>query len=434
MASISKQPNGRRTVQFVAPDGKRRSIRLGKVPQRTAETVKTRVELILAATLAGHAIDQETALWVGDCDDTLAQRLAAVGLIPKRALREVCRLGEFLESYVDSRADLKNSTKLVRNLVASDLKEYLGERRDVKTVSVADAENFKQWLIGRQLASTTVHKRLQVTRSFFETMTRRKLITENPFESVKSAAIGLRDRQHFVTRPDTDKLLAACPNVDWRTIVGLARFGGLRCPSEVLSLKLTDINWESGRIVVTSPKTEHLGKATRVIPLFPELRPILLDAAEAAARGAIYVVDEQYRRACCTETGWRNLNLRTTFKKIIRRAGLNAWPRLFHNLRASRETELVEKFPVQVVADWMGNTPKVALRHYLMTTDAHFEAAASEVVEAVQNPVQHARASGCTSVHVVRDDSAIPAEVAAAASLIIDPIAGTGLEPVTAGL
>lgn len=53
-------------------------------------------------------------------------------------------------------------------------------------------------------------------------------------------------------------------------------------------------------------------------------------------------------------------------------------PRLFHNLRASRETELVEKYPVQVVTDWLGNTPKVALRHYLMTTDEHFEAAVKE--------------------------------------------------------
>ena len=37
---ISKDPNGRRTIQFVGSDGKRRSIRLGKVSQRQAEAVK----------------------------------------------------------------------------------------------------------------------------------------------------------------------------------------------------------------------------------------------------------------------------------------------------------------------------------------------------------------------------------------------------------
>ena len=34
MASITRESNGRRTIQFVCGDGKRRSIRLGKVSQR----------------------------------------------------------------------------------------------------------------------------------------------------------------------------------------------------------------------------------------------------------------------------------------------------------------------------------------------------------------------------------------------------------------
>jgi len=86
--------------------------------------------------------------------------------------------------------------------------------------------------------------------------------------------------------------------------------------------------------------------------------------------------------------GWANANLRTTFTKIVRRAGLTQWPRLFHNLRASRETELVESYPVQVVTSWLGNTPTVAMKHYLMTTEAHFEAAVGGDHEAAQNPAQ----------------------------------------------
>jgi hypothetical protein len=31
MASITKHPNGRREVQFIGPDQKRRTVRLGKV-------------------------------------------------------------------------------------------------------------------------------------------------------------------------------------------------------------------------------------------------------------------------------------------------------------------------------------------------------------------------------------------------------------------
>ena len=49
--------------------------------------------------------------------------------------------------------------------------------------------------------------------------------------------------------------------------------------------------------------------------------------------------------------------------------------RLFHNLRASRETEFVESYPLQVVTGWLGNTPKVAMEHYLKVCDSDFDRA-----------------------------------------------------------
>jgi hypothetical protein len=135
------------------------------------------------------------------------------------------------------------------------------------------------------------------------------------------------------------------------------------------------VNWEANRIAVQSPKTERHGKATRIIPLFPELKPHLERSFELAPEGAVYVVDERYRKASLRPGGRRNANLRTTFEKIFKPAGLEPWPRLFQNLRASRETELVDRFPVQTVVNWLGNTPTVALKHYLMTPNDHFERA-----------------------------------------------------------
>ena len=58
-----------------------------------------------------------------------------------------------------------------------------------------------------------------------------------------------------------------------------------------------------------------------------------------------------------------------------RSAGIEPWERLFQNLRASRETELANEYPLHVVTAWMGNTEKVASKHYLQVTDAHFEQA-----------------------------------------------------------
>ena len=52
-----------------------------------------------------------------------------------------------------------------------------------------------------------------------------------------------------------------------------------------------------------------------------------------------------------------------------------AWGRLFHNLRGSLETELAQDHPVHVVAQWLGNTPKVAAAHYLQVRDSDFDRA-----------------------------------------------------------
>ena len=391
MASISTDPKGKRRILFVNPDGDRKQIRLGKVSQRSAEGVKYRVEQLLESLNLGRSMQADLAQWVADLEPWLAKKLANVGLIPKPEAKAAATLGPFLKAYIDSRVDLKPATKIVRGQVIRDLTEFFGATRDVETITPGNADDFKQWLVGRELAPTTIHKRLQVARSFFHAMRRRKLIDENPFEGVKAAATGIKDRQQFVTREEIARVIDKCPDHHWRMIIALSRYGGLRCPSEVLSLRWQDIDWEANRIMVTSPKTaHHPGKDSRVIPLFAELRPYLAEAFDLAPDGAVYVVDERFRKAAMGPAGWMNANLRTTFTKIVKRAGLKPWPRLFHNLRASRETELVETYPVQVVTSWLGNTPSVAMRHYLMTTDEHFDAAVKDTAKAAQNPAQQA--------------------------------------------
>lgn len=58
--------------------------------------------------------------------------------------------------------------------------------------------------------------------------------------------------------------------------------------------------------------------------------------------------------------------------RILERIGVEPWPRLFQNLRSSRETELANQFPIHVVTGWLGNSPKVAQQHYLQITEQHF--------------------------------------------------------------
>jgi hypothetical protein len=116
-----------------------------------------------------------------------------------------------------------------------------------------------------------------------------------------------------------------------------------------------------------------------VIPLFPLLRPHLDAAFVAADDGNVYVFPEEYRSRANGPGGWANANLRTTLTKVIRRAGMEPWQRLWHSPRASCESDLAQSFPLAVVTKWLGNTPSVALRHDVDPTEAAFDRAATWV-------------------------------------------------------
>ena len=144
-------------------------------------------------------------------------------------------------------------------------------------------------------------------------------------------------------------------------IFTLARFGGLRCPSEVLGLKWTDVDWDLNQLRIDSPKT-----GMRFVPIFPEIRKALDESFEAAADGAIYCVS-RYRD--------KTQNLRTQLGRILAIAKVEPWPKLFVNLRSTRRTELQEVFPDHVVNKWLGHSGKVAEKHYLQVTDEHLRKA-----------------------------------------------------------
>ena len=90
MASISREKNGRRTIQFVAGDKKRKSIRLGKVSQRVAEAVKIRVEHLNAATIHGHAIAKLLNIRIIVLADSAKRELLDDTALEFRRVHHVC--------------------------------------------------------------------------------------------------------------------------------------------------------------------------------------------------------------------------------------------------------------------------------------------------------------------------------------------------------
>jgi hypothetical protein len=201
----------------------------------------------------------------------------------------------------------------------------------------------------------------------------------------------------FIDRGTIAEVIDAAPDAEWRLLIALSRFGGLRVPSEALALRWADINWEHNRMTVRSPKTEHHeGKGERIVPLFPEIREHLQAVFDAAPEGAVNVIG-RYREG---------VNLNPQLRRIIKRAGLMPWDRTWHNLRASRQTELAATFPLATACAWIGNKKAIAAGHYLQITDADWaratgapESGAKSGAHSTQKAAQQVPAS-------VRTDSA----------------------------
>ena len=431
MASIVEDPNGRKRILFVGADGKRRPIRLGKATAKQAEAFKMKVEQLVSAKILGHPPDDETSRWAAALDDRMRERLERAGLLRKRETKQSVTLGILMDEFFAA-ITVKAGTETTYRQTRRSLLDHFGEAKLVRDISPLDADKWRQAMKAEGLAEATISKRVKTARQVFRKAIRWKMLEENPLDDVKAGSQANKARMHFISRPDAQKVMDACPDAQWRLLFALSRYGGLRCPSEHLALTWADVDWggegRPGKVRVTSPKTEgHEGGEFRFIPLFPELRPILLEVFEQAEPGAVHVIT-RYRD--------RNQNLRTQLQRIIKRAGVKPWPKLFHNLRSTRQTELAEHHPIHVVCAWLGNSRAVAQSHYLQVTEAHFEEAAAEspgrgAAKAAQQPAELARTASRTLYPQTPQPPVLPG-AATPCEVSQDPIVTpTGFEPVS---
>jgi len=312
----------------------------------------------------------------------LHDRLARAGLVEGRSAGRTPLASFLADLFATFAGKLKPNT--LRNYEqARDclLTHFAG--RTIQSITPKDADAYAAWLRDGREKKLPAAKWLIVARQFFKRAMKWGLIQSNPFADVRAGSQANKDREHFVSREDVANLLAAAPDAEWRAMIALSRFGGLRCPSEVLALRWSHVDFGNGRLRVPSCKTEHhAGGAERTIPLFPEVESALLELYDPEDVGNSLIIT-RYRDT--------RSNLRTQLCRIIKRAGLEVWERPWHNMRATRETELAESFPIHVVCAWIGNSARVAQAHYLQVTDAHYEKA---IDGAAQKAAQRTHAKG----------------------------------------
>jgi integrase len=382
MASIRKRPNGIYEVRYIGPDNERTSIYLpAKTTKLEATTVGSKVDHIVARQITGNSPDPTVAQWLAGLPAKLYDKLARAGLTAPKAEPEAepvteqppskPTLNEWTRRCIEKHSG-KASTVEQLEITARGLLQYFGPDRSIETITPGDAEDFRNWLqtAGSEysgfktgLADNTVRRRIGRCKQFFHAAVKHELIARNPFADEVSAVRGNADRLFLVPAAWIEACIRVAPCEDWRIILALARYGGLRS-HECRLQRWEDIDLANNRMMVRSNKTPPV----RPCPIFPELRPHLLRAREMAPAGAEFVQTRYQTDA----------NIQTTLAKIVTKAGLTPWPKLMQNLRATRETELLAHYPAKDVTTWLGNSPEVAAKHYAMPMQQSFQRAVVE--------------------------------------------------------
>ena len=360
-------------------NGTRKTILLGaKYTEKTATELKGIVETLLHnKNNSVEILGKKTAVWIESASQEIRDKLVKAGLIE---LPPSYTLNDLWETFRKQKKGVEQSTLKSYDYTEHRLFSFFDRATDLSKLAPENFEEWKEFLqteyrsprTGEPLVEATVAGSITKVKAVFHWAESKRWITkdQNPLQGVGRGSFVNRKNNRIVKMDEYHRLLDASPCQEWRVIIALVRIGGLRCPSEVLRLKWTDINWEyPARFYVTSTKTQrYAGHEGRMVPMFSALHVELRKLFESeSSKGTEYVIN-RYRDP-------ERTNLGTQFARIVKLAGIEPIPRPFDNMRASRATEIYAEYGAFYESKWIGHSTKVARDHYLEVREEDFERA-----------------------------------------------------------
>tara|TARA_R110002073_G_scaffold332412_2_gene518469 strand:- start:14008 stop:15270 length:1263 start_codon:yes stop_codon:yes gene_type:complete len=412
-------------------DKKRKSLWLGAMSKRAADSVARHVDELVRAKGANTLPDADSAKWAAGLEGRLRETLCKWGLIETRKEIPINErtVGAFFDTYIAGLTDLEASTRNKYTQASSWFTVKVGREKLLQDVTPAEIDHWRRWMLQEGLAQATANKHAKRIKKLFSEAVRARVIEVSPAVDQRIGGEVNRDRDHYISRSDAVKILKKC-DTEWAMIFSLCRFAGFRCPTEITALRWSDIQWDENRLRIDSKKT-----GLRFCPIFPALRPYLEAALNEASEHEL-----MHNHHCVKGHRTSESNLRTQLKRIVESAGLVQWQKPFVNLRASCRTDLDDRFPGHVVDSWLGHSSAVARKHYQQVTDDHWARASADEPETVGGPI-----GGPTSgpIHALPDASrksghkktpGKPGSDASRGTVNLPLVPPQGLEPWTNGL
>lgn len=250
---------------------------------------------------------------------------------------------------------------------------------DIRNVTLADVLNYRDQRL-RRVAASSVQGEIKWLRGYFKQAVMRRVIEVNPFVgcTVEAPRKPQQDRRRVV---DTE-VLSRIENwlhdnqPDYYIYWSVVRWTGCR-KNEALLLEWSHIDFESSTMIMPAPKTARKGIPERKLPIFPELKPILEFAfAKQDKPNNGFVVRNilNLKDTDRSKVNWSNKNAGPHMERLIIKAGESPWPKLFQNLRVTRENELLrdDEYRRDAIHAFIGHTSETFDANYKHLSDDDF--------------------------------------------------------------
>ncbi len=259
-------------------------------------------------------------------------------------------LKEGIELYLDYSRINKKSTNN-DNAYTEAFKKFFKSGSYLEDITPATIEDFKNWLLKKDLSKSTVNRYLQALSKMLNICIDNELILINPMKKVKL----LKPDNHtirFLNRTEEkifNKFLPKFYFVDLKNktgsmlklIIKFALKTGAR-KEEILSLKWNNIDFKKDTIELLHTKS---GKK-RLIPLAKSLKKLLLKLKMHNNTEYVFINPT---------TGKRYIDIKKSFNNAVKKSGIKKFR--FHDLRHTFATRLIEKgVDIVVVKELLGHS------------------------------------------------------------------------------
>ena len=421
MASVFKvKKTGYYRAQFKNRfTGKQDGFQIGRLSAAEAKEFDLHLNRLERASLNGLPVPDECSKWLSRMMPSLRERLQKKGLIDRteelpRTFAALCAYTIEQAASGDSGNKQGTQANKVNSLrhaisffegvdVETDLADWKRiSSRAIGTITTEDVKRFRQSLRGRRdKKAMSENSKVGVMKNLnevFNLAVKHGLLASSPGKELKGSWLR-SEKLEYVPLARFRELYDRADE-EWRLILGLAMFAGLRSPSEVNALRWQDIDFKNRSMLVRSSKLGRNGVkyVERVVPIFDELAEPLVTMWTRAGEPARGDVITQHRTPE-NERGQYDGYALPAYR-LAEQVGVDCWLRPMQNLRASFISrklcglEGTKAEPQDVICKWVGQSSLVAGKHYVMLSDEKLTGASNWQLDEVKQKVKYDQRTG----------------------------------------